>query len=187
MSRTVVLFEGRSDVLAFQAAARRMQVRLGADVELANLLGITNLRRRLADLRVDPVVRVLGLYDGAEARYVGGVLTDSGLLRPGADAAEAGFYGCDHDLEDEVIAAAGPELVLQTLQARGELRRFRVFQGQPAQRERSIRAQLHRFAGTAGGRKARFAADIVAQLPVERMPRPFVALLAEVRAEPAGV
>lgn len=177
MSRTVVLFEGRSDVLAFQAVSRRMQVRLADDVELANLMGITNLRRRLAELQARPAVRVLGLYDGAEARYVTGVLSDSGMLRPGADAVEVGFYGCERDLEDEVITAAGPDLVLQTLQARGELGRFRVFQGQPAQRERSIRAQLHRFAGTAGGRKARFAADIIEELPVERMPRPLVDLL----------
>lgn len=176
MSRTVVLFEGESDVLAFEAMLRRLGATLDADVELRNLLGITNLRRQLSELLTAPPVRVLGLYDGAEGRYVERVLVDVGLLAPGQDAETAGFFGCDRDLEDEVIAAAGPDLVLDTLAARGELARFRVFQGQPAQRERDLAAQLHRFAGTAGGRKARFAADIVEVLPIERMPRPLTAL-----------
>lgn len=182
MSRTVVLFEGESDVLAFEAMLRRVGATLDTGVELRNLFGITNLRRHLGELLAGPEVRVLGLYDGAEGRYVEGVLVDAGLLAPGADAEATGFFGCDRDLEDEVIAAAGPDLVLETLEARGELVRFRVFQGQPAQRERDLAAQLHRFAGTAGGRKARFAADIIDVLPVERMPRPLTDLLGRLRA-----
>lgn len=182
MSRTVVLFEGESDVLAFEAMLRVRGATLPPDVELENLLGITNLRRRLTELRAGPPVRVLGLYDGAEGGYVEGVLADVGLGHPGEDAAALGFFACERDLEDEVIAAAGPDLVLETLDARGELMRFRVFQGQPAQRGRDIAAQLHRFAGTAGGRKARFAADIIERLPPERMPRPLVALLERVVA-----
>lgn len=181
-AHTVVLFEGESDRLAFEAVARRLDVVLES-VVLVDLGGITNLRRRLAELRSDPV-RVLGLYDGAERRYVTGVLVDSGMLDVGLDPEAAGFFGCERDLEDEVIRAAGTDLVLSTLAQRGELMRFQVFQGQPAQRARTIEAQLHRFAGTAAGRKARFAADIVDALPVERMPRPLVALLEAVLRDP---
>ena len=178
-AHTTVLFEGVSDRLAFEAVARRLGVVLDPEtVALVDLGGITNLRRRLVGLRSGPVpTHVLGLYDGAERAYVVRVLADSGMLDAGLDPEAAGFFGCDRDLEDEVIAAAGSDLVLDTLDERGELTRFEVFQGQPAQRARTIEAQLHRFAGTAAGRKARFAADIVDALPIDRMPRPLVALL----------
>lgn len=178
--RSVVLVEGESDRLALLAAARvRGDEHLGDRVDLLSLGGITNLRSWLK--RRDPTVRVFGLYDAAELRYVLGALVAGGLL-PGAEADQAevarcGFFGCERDLEDEVIRAAGPDLVLQTLAARGELALFRVFQGQPAQRVRSVEAQLHRFAGTASGRKTRFAADVVAVLPADRIPAPLVALL----------
>ena len=183
---TVVLFEGESDRLAFEAVARRLEVMLDrASIALVNLGGITNLRRRLGELRSHPrPTRVIGLYDGAERLYVIRVLVDAGLLEEEGDPEAVGFFGCERDLEDEVIAAAGPDLVLDTLDERGELRRFRMFQAQPAQRTRSIEAQLRRFAGTAAGRKARFAADIIDALPVESMPRPLVALLEETLRSP---
>ena len=147
--------------------------------EVVSLGGITNLRSWLEQR--DRAVPVAGLYDAAELRYVLGALTAGGLLRDGVTdpvaVAAAGFFGCDQDLEDEVIRAAGPDLVLQTLAARGELALFRTFQSQPAQRIRSVEAQLHRFAGTASGRKTRFAADVIAALPADRIPDPLVALL----------
>lgn len=177
---TVVLFEGRSDRLAFQALAQRRGANLAA-VELVELDGITNLRTRLTALS-SAGARVLVLFDAAEQRYVSGVRRALGL----ADGAEEtdrhylgaiGFFGCERDLEDEVIRAAGPELVLETLAARGELARFRMFQRQPAQRVRSIQEQLHRFAGTTAGRKSRFAADVIEVIPLERMPEPLTRLL----------
>lgn len=173
-SRTVVLFEGRSDIAAFQAVARRHGASL-AGLELVELGGITNLRRELS-ARWSPPDRMLGLYDAAEEHYVEGVLRDVGMLEAG-DPRSIGFFGCDRDLEDEVIRAAGPDLVLAALEARDELARFRVFQEQPAQRGRPITDQLHRFAGTAAGRKTRFAADVVEAIPLERMPRPLEGLL----------
>lgn len=175
--RTVVLFEGRSDSLAFLALARRRDIS-SDDLHLVDLDGITNLRKRLTALRDQAhPPRILGLYDAAEGDYVIAVLVDVGILVAGSAPESIGFFGCDRDLEDEVITAAGPELVLDTLAARGELARFRMFQGQPAQRERTIDEQLHRFAGTAAGRKARFSADVIDSLPMERMPRPLDALL----------
>jgi hypothetical protein len=178
----VVLVEGESDRLALLTAAdvRREDLR----AEVVSLGGITNLRSWLE--RRDPAVPVLGLYDAAERRYVVGALRAGGLL-PAEEAdpdavRRAGFFGCERDLEDEVIRAAGPDLVLQTLADRGELALFRVFQGQPAQRVRSVEAQLHRFAGTASGRKTRFAADVVAALPADRIPEPLTAVLDAVTA-----
>ncbi|GAT71781.1 hypothetical protein MHM582_0245 [Microbacterium sp. HM58-2] len=175
MARTVVLFEGASDRLAFEAAARRLATPLDG-LELVDLGGITNLRTRLRALR-EGGRRVLGLYDAAEGGYVARVLQDLGVIGSGDRIEDAGFFGCEQDLEDEAIAAAGADLVVETLAARGELARFRVFQEQPAQRGRPVEDQLHRFAGTASGRKARFAADVIDAIPIERMPRPLVALL----------
>lgn len=175
--RTVVLFEGRSDSLAFIALARRRRIGIES-LDLVDLDGITNLRKHVTALRSAPdAPRILGLYDDAEGDYVTKVLIEVGVIADGAAPSDAGFFGCGRDLEDEVIAAAGPELVLDTLAARGELARFQVFQEQPAQRARSIDEQLHRFAGTAAGRKARFSADIIDVLPLARMPRPLLDLL----------
>jgi hypothetical protein len=173
--RTIILFEGRSDRLAFEATARRCGVALDV-VRLVDMGGIMNLRTRVSEL--DEVVRVLGLYDAAEEAYVIRILVELGLLAGAAThPADVGFFGCERDLEAEVIRAAGAELVVETLAARGELDRFRVFQGQPAQRGKPVDDQLHRFAGTAAGRKARFAADVIDALPLDRMPPPLTALL----------
>lgn len=178
MQESIVLFEGRSDRLAFEAVARRRGLSTEA-LRLVDLGGITNLRSRLVALREGgDAAPVFALYDAAEEAYVIRVLVDAGVL---ADASippfNVGFFGCARDLEDEVIRAAGEELVLETLAARGELDRFRVFQGQPAQRGKPVDDQLHRFAGTAAGRKARFAADVIDALPPERIPGPLSALL----------
>ncbi len=172
--RTAVLFEGGSDRLAFEALARRSDVVLDG-LDLVELKGITNLRTRLTAL-CGTGARALGLFDAAEGRYVTGVLRDLGMLQ-GDDLGAAGFFGCDRDLEEEVIRAAGSDLVLETLSSRGELARFRMFQRQPAQRIRSIEDQLHRFAGTAAGRKTRFAADVIEVVPLDRMPVPLTRLL----------
>jgi len=177
---TVVLVEGRSDRLAVEALARRRaELRAGDPLEGAELLeldGITNLRKALTRLP-DAGERALGLYDGAERRYVQRVLHGLGMLdeigQPGVSGMAAlealGFFGCERDLEDEVIRAAGAELVLEALDAR-ERARFHRFQRQPAQRVRRIEEQLHRFAGTAAGRKSRFAADVIDAVPLERTP-----------------
>ncbi|GAA2870031.1 ATP-dependent endonuclease [Microbacterium arabinogalactanolyticum] len=190
----VVLVEGRSDRLAIEALARRRaesQAGTGPldGVELRELDGITNLRKALTALR-GASARVLGLYDAAEQRYVQRVLADLGMLddagRGARGAADMdsleplGFFGCERDLEDEVIRAAGAELVLEALDAR-ERARFRRFQRQPAQRVRSIEEQLHRFAGTAAGRKSRFAADVIDAVPLERTPATLNRLLDRVR------
>ena len=96
-----------------------------------------------------------------------------------ADLEAQGFFACSLDLEDELIRAAGPSAIEAVLAARGDLERFRTFQRQPAQRDRPIGAQLHRFAGTAAGRKTWFAADVVEVLPLDHVPRGMARLLAE--------
>ena len=130
--------------------------------------GITNLGThlgRLGDLRV------AGVYDGSEERYV--VRT---LDRLGRSA--EGFFRCDADLEDELIRALGTDLVIEVIDSEGELHLFETFQQQPYQRERSLPDQLHRFCGTKSGRKARLAAALAEALPLERVPAPLSGVLA---------
>lgn len=178
---TVVLVEGESDRRAVVALARRLDRDLrAAGVDIVAMGGVTNLRRHLAQLDADaPAARVLGLFDVGEGATVARMLAAAG--HPTADSTAGlealGFFACSLDLEDELIRAAGVDLVQEVIASRGELARFRNFQRQPAQRARPIGAQLRRFAGTASGRKTTFAADVVEVLPLDRVPTPMARLL----------
>jgi hypothetical protein len=92
---------------------------------------------------------------------------------------------CTADLEDELIRALGTGEVEQIIQAQGELRSFRTFQQQPAQRQRSTAEQLHRFMGTRSGRKSQYARLLAAALDLGQIPRPLHRVLAY--AFPAGM
>ncbi len=178
---TVVLVEGESDRRALAALARRVDHDVAASgADVVSMDGITNLRHHLAaiDARPEPT-RVLGLFDAAEQVHVARMLTATGRgPAESIDDLEAlGFFACTLDLEDELIRAAGPELVEGVLAEHRDLTRFRTFQRQPYQRDRPVEVQLHRFAGTAAGRKSWFAADVVEVLPIERMPQPMLRLL----------
>ncbi|HEY8556799.1 MAG TPA: ATP-dependent endonuclease, partial [Actinomycetes bacterium] len=91
-----------------------------------------------------------------------------------------GFYVCVVDLEDELIRRLGPTVVEQVVEAQGELGPFRTFQRQPAQRERGLHQQLHRFMGTGSGRKTRYAQLLVDALDLTNVPEPLDRLLAHV-------
>lgn len=63
------------------------------------------------------------------------------------------------------------------MEANGDLATFRAFQNQPAWRGRPVERQLHRFLGSSDGRHLRYPRLLVDALPIERMPRPLVAVL----------
>jgi len=73
---------------------------------------------------------------------------------------------------EALAARRGPARVERIVEAEGELGRFRTFQNQPAQRTRTIDAQLRRFMGTRGGRKIQYAPALVDALELSRVPRP---------------
>jgi len=178
---TVVLVEGESDRRALAALARRLGHDLAASgADVVPMDGITNLRHHLAELDARPAPpRVLGLFDVGEQAHVARMLTAAGR-GPADSAAELealGFFACRLDLEDELIRAAGADVIEGVLAEHRDLARFRTFQRQPYQRDRPIEAQLRRFAGTAAGRKTWFAADVVEVLPLERTPQPMRRLL----------
>jgi hypothetical protein len=183
---TVVLVEGVSDQVALTTLARRRGRDLeAAGVEVVPMGGATNVGRYL--LEYGPggaALRLAGLCDLAEARYFRKALERTGLA-PELDAshgpealARHGFFVCARDLEDELIRSLGPDAVVRVVEEQGELTSFRMFQKQPAQREKPVEQQLRRFLGTHSGRKAQYARALVEALPAGVAPQPLEGLLA---------
>lgn len=173
----VVLVEGVSDQLAVEAlAARRGRDLAATGVAVVPIGGAGNIRRFL-NLFIARGIRIAGLCDAGEEREFRLAVERVGL---GSDLGRAGFYVCDADLEDELIRCLGTTRVEQIVEAEGELGRFRTFQQQPAQRARSIDAQLRRFMGTRGGRKIQYAPLLVGALDLAHVPRPLDGVLAHV-------
>ncbi|WP_370070102.1 TOPRIM nucleotidyl transferase/hydrolase domain-containing protein [Streptacidiphilus sp. MAP5-3] len=184
-SEAVVLVEGVSDRVALEVVARRRGIGLGAaGVSVVAMHGITNVGRFLAYYGATaPGVRVAGLYDEAEGRFVRRGLEQVGLTGMAADEARDGleahgFYCCSADLEDELIRALGPEAVEDLVAAEGELRSFRTLQKQPALRARSLHDQLRRLMSGRSGGKERYAALMAEAVALEQVPRPLAQVLA---------
>ncbi|MFD5424380.1 TOPRIM nucleotidyl transferase/hydrolase domain-containing protein [Streptomyces sp. NPDC127084] len=179
--RTVVLVEGSSD----QAAIETLATRHGRDLDAEGIVvvplgGAMNIGRFL-DVCGPPGLGLplAGLCDVGEERHfrrhLERVGIGSGLTLSGLEA--LGFPVCVADLEDELIRALGAEGVRHVIEAQGETRPFRTFQGQPAQRTRPVEHQLRRFMGTHSGRKALYAQALAAHLDLGRVPRPLELLL----------
>ena len=164
--RTVVLVEGASDLAAVEAAARVMKADLDGVVIVA-MGGAMSIRRFMSVLNgaVLNGVRIIGLCDVAEAGH---------FERAGLET----IITCDPDLEGELMRSLGLSAVIEVLTTEGDLAAFRVFQNQPAQRERDLDRQLHRFFGTIGGRKEKYGRALTAALAPENVPEPLARLLA---------
>jgi hypothetical protein len=181
--RAVVLVEGVSDRSAVEALADRRGRDLAAEglcvLPMGGAMGVGRFLRLFGGQGL--AVDVRGLCDEAEEKYFRRGLEQAGL---GAGLSRSameslGFYVCVADLEDELIRALGVAGVEQVFAVERDLARFRVFQNQPAQRGRAVERQLHRFLGTIGGRKARYARALVAAVDASRIPRPLDHLLAD--------
>ncbi|MCI4042133.1 TOPRIM nucleotidyl transferase/hydrolase domain-containing protein [Streptomyces sp. TRM75563] len=179
---TVVLVEGVSDRAAVEALAERQGRDLTAEgavvVPRGGATSITRFLRLLGPDGLD--VRPAGLCDAAEQRFFlqGLERTGFGTARTPDGLEALGFFTCHADLEDELIRALGTDGVQRVIDDRGDLRTFRLFQRQPAQRERPVEAQLRRFMGTIGGRKEHYARALTEALDLGRLPRPLDGLLA---------
>ncbi|BFV58029.1 hypothetical protein KCMC57_up31330 [Kitasatospora sp. CMC57] len=181
--RTAVLVEGVSDQVALEALAGRHGRDLGAEgIAVVPLGGVTNIGRFLALLGPEGLdVGLAGLCDAGEEGYFLRALERAGLGRElaRADMEPLGFHVCVADLEEELIRSLGAERVQAVFEAQGDLRAFRVFQKQPAQRERDVERQLRRFMGTISGRKSQYARALVDELDLDGVPRPLDRLLAQ--------
>ncbi len=182
--RRIVLVEGDSDLVAVETLAARQGRRLEAEgVCVLPLGGAMSIGRFLALCGPDGLdIPVAGLCDAGEAHCFRRVLgrTGAGPQRTLADLERLGFYVCEADLEDELIRGLSPETVVGILGEQGDLRSFRTFQKQPAQRDRGLPRQLQRFMGTRSGRKSLYARAFVEHLDLDRVPRPLDRLLAHV-------
>ena len=158
-----VLVEGASDRAAVVAVAESLDRDLAsAGVAVLPMGGAMSVRRFVTVLGPQGLGLPLhGLCDRAELRY----FTRAGL---GPNAINV----CDPDLEAELIRALGVPGVEAVLEAEADLRLFRTFQQQPAQRGRNAEAQLHRFLGTTSGRKEHYARALAQALPPDRIPPP---------------
>jgi hypothetical protein len=183
-SRAVVLVEGTSDQLALERLAERRGRKLSAEaISIVPIGGATSIGRFLDVLGPRGLdVELAGLCDAGEEGYVQRSLERAGLgsSLDRAKMEALGFFVCVADLEEELIRSLGAPAVVDVLEAHGELGSFRTFQKQPAQRQRSLEAQLRRFMGTRAGRKSRYAALLVDALDLSRMPRPLDGVLAHV-------
>jgi hypothetical protein len=179
--RTVVLVEGASDQAAVLAVATRLGRDLVADrVLVAASGGATNTARHLEQLGPHGLgVRVVGLYDAAEERFVRGGLARAGMGTPAtrSDLEALGFFACVEDLEDELIRALGVDRVLEVIERRGDLASYRIMRRQPAHRDSTDEQRLRRFLGTTSGRKVEYAALLASELDVAALPRPLDLLL----------
>jgi hypothetical protein len=182
--RTVVLVEGVSDKNALEALAKRRDRDLRAEgisvVPIGGAQAIGTVLERLGPHGSN--VRLAGLCDAGEEEHFRRALERAGL---GSDLTRAhmealGFYVCVDDLEDELIRSLGAEAIEQVADAQGDLPSFRTLQKQAVWRNRPIEHQLHRWLGSGGSRKTRYARLLVHALDLERVPRPLDGVLAYV-------
>nr|BFF16935.1 hypothetical protein GCM10025730_04560 [Promicromonospora thailandica] len=142
--------------------------------------GVTNVGHHLTALAAHPVpVRVGGLYDSAEERVVLKALERAGRRVPGdtTPLSALGFFGCERDLEDELVRALGVDGCLEVIAAQGALRSFERLRRQPAQQGWTVPQVLHRFLGSGSGRKERYARLFTEAIPQGRVPEPLDGVL----------
>lgn len=168
--RAVVLVEGDSDRIALRTlASRRGHDLQTAGVEILAMGGITNTYRHLQQYAASGV-RLAGLYDAPEERHVRSALERTGV-------ASDGFFACEPDLEYELIRALGADAFTAIVAAEGEARSLELLAGMPAQHGWARDEVLHRFLGSQGGRKARYARRCVESLDLDAVPVPLDAVL----------
>ncbi|WP_369962097.1 TOPRIM nucleotidyl transferase/hydrolase domain-containing protein [Leifsonia sp. EB34] len=156
-----LLVEGASDRAACREASRLLGVDpAAAGVAILPMGGAMSVRRFVSLLR-PAQLRLHGLCDAGEAAF---------FERAGLD--ETSVSVCRPDLEGELLRALGAERAEAVLAREGDLGLFRTFQRQPAQRERPVLAQLHRFLGTTSGRKEQYGRALTEELGATELPTP---------------
>ena len=184
-NQAIVLVEGISDRVALETLAERLGRNLEAEgVSIVAIGGAQAIRRVVVELGPrGRNVRLAGLCDAGEERAFrrGLELAGHGSPATRSELEALGFYVCEADLEDELIRALGAAAVEEVVEAQGDLRPFRTMQKQPEWRGRPREEQLHRFMGSGGRRKIRYARLLVDALDLTQVPQPLERVLAHVR------
>lgn len=177
-SGTAVLVEGLSDRIALETLANRLNLDLSAgDVHVVDIGGVTNFRTQLTRLGPRGMnLRLAGLCDQGEATLVLHALRASDVApRATLDSMAAhGFFVCQGELEDELLAAVGVPALLQIIERHGDWPRFRTMQRQLVYRTASLDVQV-RYLMTQ--KKIAYAADLIHALDLSRVPTPLSAVL----------
>ena len=177
----MILVEGTSDAVAIETLAERRERNVEADGVVIVPIGGAQAIGRFLGL-YGTSVKLAGLCDAAEEPEFRRALERAGrgsdLTRDGLE--QLGFFICEPDLEAELIRALGAEVVLEVAEAHGDAASFRTLQKQPEWRERPVEDQLHRWMGSGGSRKIRYARHLVEALDLAAVPRPLDNVLAAV-------
>jgi len=180
-AQSILLVEGISDQIALETLARRLGRDLPADgVVIVPIGGAQAVERFLLQFGPQGTgLSVCGLCDAGEERYFRRAMSVAGLGSPQtrSEMEQLGFFVCVEDLEDELIRAAGRDLIERVLDENEDLTSFRTLQKQAAWRDRDFDAQMRRFLGAGARRKSRYAHLVVDALPLDRMPSPLLAVL----------
>lgn len=153
----MIAVEGVSDKRVLERIAQLRGDDLDG-VEIAAIGGAHAIRRFLAGLGSN--VHVRGLCDENEAHLFRRVLDD--------------VFVCSPDLEGELIRAVGAERVLELVDRNS----FRTLQLQPAQRDRPLEAQLHRWLRSISDRGPRYVPLLVDEaVERDRVPAPLERVL----------
>lgn len=181
-AEAVVLVEGISDQIAVETLAER----LGRDLDDEGVVvfPVGGAQALLARLReFGPAgfdLALAGLCDRDAVASVQRALRLAGVGTSTTDAemAALAFQVCQRDLEDELIRAAGSDVVEAVIDSQGELRSFMTFVKQPEWRERDRVDQLHRFLRSHARRSQRYAHLLLQAIEPDQAPHPLLAVLA---------
>jgi energy-coupling factor transporter ATP-binding protein EcfA2 len=182
-SRKTIFVEGTSDRLVLLALARKQGRNLDAEaVSIVVLHGSGQLKTHLKILGPAGLdVNLGGLCDAHDEEAWRNALEDadigSDLDRQGAE--EIGFFVCDPDLEGQLIAAVGEDVVEELIDAEGETAAWEAFQAQPDSQGEGkadlLRAFIHKRK-----RVMRYSPLIVNRLDETDVPAPIRGVLEHV-------
>ena len=189
-ARSVMLVEGISDQIALETLAGRQGRNLEAErVVIVPVGGAQALPRYLCQFGPQGKgLPITGLCDAGEERLFRRGLSAGGLGSPQnrLEMEQLGFFVCVDDLEQELIRASDRTAIETLLESQGDLSSFRTMQNQPAWRERTFEAQIHRWLRAGARRNLRYARLLTLSLHPDRLPRPLEAVLAVTGAQTDG-
>lgn len=179
-ARTVVVFEGQSDLLAFRELARTAGNELdGRGVSLLSLEGANVFATYLQLLGPRGLdLELFGLVDAdKEGDWIDALNAAGVAIADRHQLAAAGFEVCDPDLEVELLGALTAAQVDAVIDAEGDRQRFDTFSVQPAY----AGAQLgDRQLAFVKNNKVRYAPLVAAEVATADIPAPIGELLARI-------